>query len=418
MLTLAVLRDDGTRAWWRGAWQMLRSQGYISVALLPLTGLLFQQVSWSAPLVNLIAIPCIELVATPLSLLCLLLAALYPPLATPLLHLTDALLGWYLSGLRHLDAVLPAPLWTLPWLLLTGRILLIALIAALLLSRRLWQRLLWLACLPAVLLLREPRLPYGVVRLSIIDVGQGNAVLVRTRDHQLLYDTGPRYSDNLDAGSAAVLPVLRFHGIEQLDRVIVSHADTDHSGGLAAVLKEYPSALYQSAEPGMFPTQTSQQLCRAGQRWQWDGISFEMLSPDEQRHSRNNGSCVLRIRAGAQVALLAGDIEREREHALLAQGLSGPLTLLVAPHHGSATSSSPAFIQALQPAHVVFTTAYLNRYHHPAPAVAARYAQAGAQAWYTLRSGALNFTLDRQEAAPEITQQRRLRPRFWGEPLP
>ncbi|MDR0781176.1 MAG: DNA internalization-related competence protein ComEC/Rec2 [Pseudomonadales bacterium] len=418
MLTLAVLRDAGGKAWWHGAWRLLRSQGYISVALLPLMGLLFQQVSWSAPLCNLLAIPCIELVATPLSLLCLLLATLSPTLATPLLQLTDTLLAWYLAGLRGFDAAVPEPLWTLPWLSLLGRVLLIALVVALLLSRRWWLRLTWLAALPAVLLLREPRLPPGVVSLSVLDVGQGAAIVVRTREHQLLYDTGPRYSEQLDAGSAAVLPVLRFHGIKQLDRVIVSHADLDHAGGIDAVLAQYTQALYQTSEPGMFPARVSQQLCRAGQQWQWDGIVFDLLSPDEHPGSRNNGSCVLRIRAGTQVALLTGDIERAREHQLLAQGLSGPLTLLVAPHHGSATSSSPAFLNALRPAHVVFTTGYLNRYHHPAPAVVARYEKAGAQTWYTLRSGALTFTLDSQTATPAITQQRLLRPRFWGEPLP
>jgi competence protein ComEC len=418
VLTLAVLRDDGNRAWWRGAWQLVRSQGYISVALLPLTGLLFQQVSWSAPLCNLIAIPCIGLIAVPLSLLCLFLAAINPALAMPLLYLTDAMLGWYMAGLRHFDAALPEPLLTLPRLLLPGQLLLIVLIVALLLSRHYWQRLIWLACLPAALLLREPRLPSGVVRLTILDVGQGNAVLVSTREHHLLYDTGPRYSERFDAGSAVVLPALRFHGVKRLDRVVVSHADTDHSGGLEAVLEEYGQALYQSSEPGLFPPEVQQEPCRAGQRWRWDGIDFEMLSPSSPGTSRNDGSCVLRLRAGTQTALLSGDIERTREHGLLAQGLTGPLTVLVAPHHGSATSSSPAFVAALRPEHVVYTTAYLNRYHHPAPAVTARYARIGAQPWYTLRSGALGFTLAENAAAPEVSQQRLLRRRFWGEPLP
>jgi competence protein ComEC len=418
VLTLAVLRDDGDRSWWRGAWQLVRAQGYISLALLPLTGLLFQQMSWSAPLVNLIAIPCVGLVAVPLSLLCLALAAVDPALAVPLLRLTDAILQWYLAGLRLFDARVPEPLLTLPRLWLLGRMLLIALILALLFSRRQWQRLAWLACLPTVLLLREPRLPHGVVRLSILDVGQGNAVLVSTRAHHLLYDTGPRYSERFEAGSAVVLPALRFHGVTRLDRVIVSHADSDHSGGLDAVFNNYAQALYQSTEPGLFPVQARQELCRAGQRWQWDGIVFEMLSPDGSGASRNDGSCVLRIRAGTQAALLTGDIERLREHRLLAAGLTGPLTLLIAPHHGSTTSSSPAFVAALQPEHVVYTTAYLNRYRHPAQAVTERYARAGAQAWYTLRSGALSFTLDGHAPVPDITQQRLERRRFWGEPLP
>lgn len=419
VLTLALLREDKGSGWWRWLWQLVRSQGYVSIALLPLTALLFQQVSWSAPLVNLIAIPLIGFIAVPLSLLSLLLAAMAPTWAHPVLWLTDAALGHYMDGLRSFDAALPTPLLTLPRLLPIGQCLLILLSVTLLLSRRFWQRIAWLACLPAILLLREEAaLPHGLVRIDILDVGQGNAVLVSTSHHHLLYDTGPRYSERFEAGSASVLPVLRHHGMSTLDRVVVSHADGDHAGGLDAILAAFPGALYQSSDLSLFPDSVRHEVCREGERWIWDGVEFEMLAPFGKLISRNDGSCVLRIKVGEQVALLTGDIERAREHGLLARGLSGPVTLLMAPHHGSATSSSPAFLDALRPEHVVFTTAYLNRYGHPAPSVVDRYTRMGTRQWYTMKSGALSFTLDGGDASPNPRQYRLERRRFWAAPLP
>ena len=427
VLTLALLPEtDGEGWWWRQAVMLVRSQGYVSVALLPLTGLLFQQVSWLSPLVNLVAIPLIGFLAVPLSLLSLLLAPLAPELARPLLQVTDAGLGYYLQLLSACDALAPTPLWTLPALLLIGRVLLVAWALGLLMANTHWQRLVFVCCLPVILLLRPAALPPGVVRLRILDVGQGTAIMISTRHHQLLYDAGPRYSARFDAGSRIVLPALRHAGVKQLDRVMISHADLDHYGGLDAVLGAYPTALsstryntlYSSPEPGLFPPDTQEERCRAGQHWRWDGVDFTVLSPDVTGLSRNDDSCVLHIATARYTALLTGDIERRREHRLLAQRPLAPVDVLVAPHHGSATSSSPAFVSALQPAHVVYTTGYLNRYGHPAQPVRERYARRGVQAWYTMRGGALTVELGVEEGDLHFNEQRRQRARFWGAPLP
>jgi competence protein ComEC len=250
----------------------------------------------------------------------------------------------------------------------------------------------------------DPSPPPGQMEVVFIDVGQGSSVLVRTHQHHLLYDTGPSMGDS-DAGARMVMPVLRRFGIRRIDHLMISHFDNDHSGGLASVLAGMPVTTVSSPEPP--PAETVQmqrqqwrdqprfQSCQAGQKWQWDGVHFEVLFPDPQdivalnnrkRPDRNAMSCVLRIQAAqGESLLLAGDIPAEQEtwlaqrfdrhrlgalndlpdHITHNVGAGLASTVLLAPHHGSKTSTSATFLHQVQPQVVVVQSGYRNRYGHP-----------------------------------------------------
>jgi competence protein ComEC len=231
----------------------------------------------------------------------------------------------------------------------------------------------------------------GEFALIAADVGQGNAVLVRTAQHALLYDAGPRYSLESDAGHRVLVPLLQATQT-RLDRLVLSHRDSDHVGGAAAVLGTQPLAdvLSSLSEDHPLLADRRTQRCEAGQAWTWDGVRFEVLHPSAQDYlaqpplKPNALSCVLRISGRSSSALLVGDIERAQEAALLARLAQAQdlerlrSTVLLAPHHGSKTSSSAEFLAAVQPVVVLVQAGYRNRYGHPAPEVLARYEALGA----------------------------------------
>jgi competence protein ComEC len=240
-----------------------------------------------------------------------------------------------------------------------------------------------------VLFWQAPPIPMGEFSLLAADVGQGNAVLVRTARHALLYDAGPMYSRESDAGHRVLVPLLRALGV-RLDTLVLSHRDTDHTGGAVALLKMQPQAsLLSSIEPGhALQALRPVTRCMAGQRWQWDGVDFEVLHPQAADYADmrkpNALSCTLRISNGGQTVLLAGDIEQAQEAQLVArtrtdvdkpgQTVAGlRADVLLVPHHGSKTSSSDAFLQAVQPRFAIAQTGYRNRFGHPASAVLVRY---------------------------------------------
>jgi competence protein ComEC len=257
------------------------------------------------------------------------------------------------------------------------------------------------ACLP-LLLLQPARPAAGEAWLDVIDVGQGQAVLVRTQAHALLYDAGPAYPGEGDAGSRIVVPHLRALGVRRLDRLIVSHDDNDHSGGADSVLDAVPVEQVLSSAAG-FATLSSRpasgQRCARGQSWTWDGVGFDVLHPDSGDYNReavrdNDLSCVLRVRSAHHTALLSGDIERASEAALLRR-VPGDLRadVLLAPHHGSATSSSIGFLRHVQPQIAIFTVGHRNRFGHPAGAVVERYAGVGAVRYRSDRHGAIEVRM-------------------------
>ncbi|MDR2853050.1 MAG: DNA internalization-related competence protein ComEC/Rec2 [Burkholderiaceae bacterium] len=419
--------------------RMLREQATVTLALAPLTLLLFHQVSLVALLANLAAIPWVTLVVTPLGM-----AGVVVP---PLWQAADLAVGALMALLRALAAWPGASLW-LPappfWAAVCG------LAGALLLGMRLPWRLRGqgLVLLLPVLLWQAPRPPPGVFDLLAADVGQGDAVLVRTAHHSLLYDAGPRYGPGSDAGARVLVPLLRALG-ERLDLVLLSHRDTDHIGGAHAVLAVQPQAGLLSSIEATHPLRAEaipSGRCHAGQQWDWDGVHFEILHPlaqdyDNPRAATNAMSCVLRIRAGrpadatdatdaaaaagaataeavsAGAALLPGDIERPQEAALVARSPPGALAaqLLLAPHHGSKSSSSDGFLDAVAPRMVWAQAGYRNRFGHPAPAVLQRYAAHGISAIDTPHCGAIGWRSDRPL---QWTCQRQLARRYWQHQVP
>lgn len=397
---------------WQAARSLGREQWVISLALTPLSLLLFQQVSLVGLLANLLAIAWVTWLVTPLALLGVLLPPLWP-LAALLLEALMAVLRpmsvWPHAVLAHVAA----PLWCGVAGVLGG---------LLLVMRWPWYvRVLGLPLLLPVLLWQPPRPAAGQVELLALDVGQGSAVLVRTATHSLLYDAGPQYSRESDAGHRVVVPVLRALG-ERLNLMVLSHADSDHTGGAAAVRASQPqAAVLASFEPGA--PQPAWQICQAGQRWHWDGVSFEVLHPRAQDlpqlRATNPRSCVLQLRtAGAQPrsALLMGDLEAAQEQLLLERpDLNLRADWLLVAHHGSKTSSSAGFLDAVQPQWALVQAGYRNRFGHPAAEVVQRFQARGASVVTTPACGAARWRSDQPDRLHCQRQQAR---RYWQHPGP
>lgn len=354
-----------------------RTQLVATAGLAPLTLLFFQQVSVVGFVANLVAIPLITLVVTPLALAGALLPLLWSAAAVLLQGLTAGLAGL---------AAWPWAVWTVPaappWA--QGA----ALLAGALLVMPLPWRLRALALPLALPLLLPPvaRPEAGRFELLAVDVGQGTAVLVRTASHLLVYDAGPQYGRDSDAGERVLLPLLRARGETRIDTLVLSHRDSDHVGGAAALLAGLPvGELLSSLETGhpLRARAPRERVCQAGQGWSWDGVRFELLHPRPSELAMpdrpNAVSCVLRVvDAAGRGVLLAGDIEREQELALVERyGAALRSALLVAPHHGSRSSSSEEFLAQVQPEAVVIQAGYRNRFGHPAPEVLARYRARG-----------------------------------------
>jgi competence protein ComEC len=399
-----------------------RTQWAVTAGLVPLSVLLFAQVSLVSPLANAVAIPLVSFVVTPLALA----GSLLPdPLATGLLVLAHGaidLLAAFLSAMSAWPAAVwraPAPA---PW------VFVFAMAGTLwMLAPRIWPGswiLRWVGLLAWVPLLAGlPERPAkGDFRVTAFDVGQGMALLVETDGHRLLYDTGPGYSPGSDAGSRVILPWLRLRGIGALDAMVISHSDQDHSGGALSLLGELDVGWLASslgeAHPAVLAAHRHLR-CAAGQHWEWEGVRFTMLHPSSDSYADqdlkpNARSCVLRVDNGRHAILLAGDIEAAQEAALVARA-PGQLAadVLLAPHHGSGTSSTPAFLQTVRPQVGIFQVGWRNRYHHPKKEVYARYGELGITRLRTDELGAL--TLDFGDALQE-TAYRQAHARYWYEP--
>jgi competence protein ComEC len=407
LVTTGHLRRPGLLAAW------LQSQWTIMVALAPLLIALFQQVSIVSPLANAVAIPVISLLVVPLALL-----AIVPPLGW-LAQLAHAALVPCMSALAWL-AQFPGAAWQqhapVPWAV--GAALLGAL--WLMLPRGFPARWIGLIAMLPMFVMKPAGPAADELWVTALDVGQGQAVVVRTSQHALLFDAGPSYSSGGDAGERVVVPYLRGQGVSRLDMLIVSHDDSDHAGGALSVLSALPVARTLSSLPEQHPiteASATASLCRSGQRWHWDGVSFEMLHPTVQSYNQgsvkdNDRSCVLRVVSGAGSVLVAGDIEQRSERELLIR-VRGELSsaLLIAPHHGSRTSSTPDFIRAVGARQVLFSIGYRNRFGHPHPQVVARYRASGAQSLRTDVSGAVTFRF--AKARTTVEQWRWSQPRFW-----
>lgn len=395
--------DVGGRADWRArlaGWGSV--QWAATLASLPVLLLVFQQFSLVSPLANAIAIPVVSFVVTPLALL----AALIP--AWPILALAHAILAGLMAFLEWCAAW---PVWTAPapplWAAATAAVG----VAVLLLPRGVAGR--WAGAflvLPAALW--PPGRPAeGDARVTVLDVGQGLAVLVQTRDHALLYDPGPLYSAESDAGQRVVVPYLRAIGVDRLDAMMVTHRDSDHSGGMGSVAAALPVGKVRTSIAGL-----GGEPCLAGQGWEWDGVRFSVLHPapaDYQAGGKaNHLSCVLKVEAAGASVLLTSDIEARDEAALLARDAAAlKADVMVVPHHGSRTSSTPAFVAAAGARAAIVPVGYRNRFGHPKPDVLGRYEALGMPLWRTDRDGAVTIGLS--SAGVRIGAWRQEHRRYW-----
>jgi len=269
-----------------------------------------------------------------------------------------------------------------------------------------WLGIIWL--LP-VLFSPPDRPNQGEVWATLLDVGQGLAAVVRTQNYVLVYDTGPKaFCSGFNTGEAVVVPFLHANGIQQIDKLVISHGDNDHSGGAASVLTHLAvdelltSAKLQkifAEKPDTLANallNTPTKACQAGQHWRWDGVEFQILHPsaDFAAETNNNRSCVLKISTENRAILLPGDIEKRIEYQLVQQ-YPNELTadILIAPHHGSKTSSSHRFLDAVQPKITLFSAGYRNRFGHPKKEIVQRYRNRRIRTWNTAETGAISFRL-------------------------
>jgi competence protein ComEC len=374
---------------------------------------LFQQLSLISPITNAFAIPLVSFVIVPLTLLGTL-----PPLEW-LLYLAHAAMSLCMWLLNWLNA-LPYAVWTQhappDWTIVLGGFG----VLWLLLPRGFPGR--WLGSILLLpMFLVVPTLPeQASAQLTVFDVGQGLAVVVRTQNHALLYDTGPDFNSESNSGNRILLPAFRGMGITHLDNLILTHDDSDHTGGAKAILQTLPVSELLSSLPESHPLialSTRHSACADGQSWEWDGVHFEMLHPAQASkfivgvHDNDLG-CVLRISIGNNNVLLAADIEKDSENRLL-QVHRNELasTMLVVPHHGSKSSSTVEFVAATHPRYAVFTVGYRNHFGHPRKEVVERYRAIGSELLRSDEDGAISIEMDAQTF--KLDRYRRTHARYW-----
>ena len=397
------------------SWRMLgRLQWRVSLALIPLLVFLFQQASLISPLANLIAIPMVSFLVVPLTLLATSIASFLPDFAIVIFSVADSILNalwWFLSYL----ADTPVSQWygVKPDVL---SLCLASLGFVLLLTPRGWPGKYLGLFLIIPLIWPNTHLPkQGEVEVTLLDVGQGLAAVVQTNEHTLVFDTGPKFSRSFDTGAAVVIPFIRQKGIKKLDMLILSHKDNDHRGGFESIQKEFKIHKLMSSYG-----EKGSEACRAGQSWVWDGVFFEMLNPEESLSykKRNNASCVLRVSAGKESLLLSADIEKRAEKQLVRyQYEQLKSTYLVSPHHGSKTSSSQAFLDAVDPDYIFIPVGFKNRYRMPHSTVLKRYRRRHIPILKTQNSGAISVRLGNigQKSSSKIPKEyRKDKQKYWN----
>jgi competence protein ComEC len=401
---------------WFIAWA--RVQWTITLGLIPLLLALFQQVSVVSPLANAIAIPVVSLVVVPLTLLGVVLPFDFVLHAS---HFIMALCGDMLQWMSALPLAVwqqhAPPMWTVAVAMLS--------VGWLLLPRGFPAR--WVGAAGLLpLFLVEPAIPAeGALRLTVLDVGQGLAVVAQTRNHALLYDAGPAYGPQVDSGNRIIVPFLRASGVRALTGMVISHGDSDHSGGASSVLQALPPDWVLSSVTPDHPAiaqAASVTRCEAGAQWHWDSVEFEILHPARDNYARekfrgNDRGCVLRISTAGASVLLTADVEQKSEREML---VAVPEKLraqvLMVPHHGSRTSSSPEFVAQVNPDIAVVAAGYRNRFGHPKDDVLERYRALGSRIYRTDFDGALLLEVAR-DGAISVQRYRALYRRYWHAPL-
>jgi competence protein ComEC len=395
-------------------WKWGRIQWVIAVGLIPLSIGLFQQCSFVSFAANSIAIPWVGFLVVPLCLLGCFLFLFSASAGGAVLGLADKILS-VLWAILEWFSHLPGMVWyhVIPhlWILIVA----VTGIVLLLLPRGFPGRYLGVIGLLPLILYQPLAPPLGEMRLTILDVGQGLSAVVQTHKHTLVFDAGPRSGPGFDMGESVVMPFLRLTAAKQVDMLVISHGDNDHSGGAEAVLRQLPVLLLKTSVPALFPSHPAT-YCLQGEKWEWDGIQFEFLYPTQKMLGLNNdSSCVLRITAHDKHVLLTGDIEKSAERELV-KNMKTHLAadILVAPHHGSKTSAVNEFLAAVHPHYVLFPIGYRNRYHFPHISVVEKYRAMGVGQYDTATGGAIALMLsgDNQLSSPVL--YRVLHHHYWN----
>jgi competence protein ComEC len=396
-------------------WLALRTQYVVTIGLVPLSLALFAQVSVVGPIANALAIPLISFVVTPLSLVGSLLPQPLIGWVLGVAHwcveMLALFLGWIGNAHWSVWAAPVPPAWVFV-LATAGTVWALA--------PRGWPRR-WIGLLAwAPLIAAKPDYPApGHMVVTAFDVGQGTALLIETSRHRLLYDTGPAYTPESNGGNRVIAPYLRARGITNLDAMVVSHADADHAGGALAMLEAIDVDWTVSSLPMEHPIVAASgrhTRCEAGQQWQWDGVQFELLHPDaasyaETKVKTNALSCVLKVSLAGHSILLAGDIEAAQEAELLSRTSQGmAANVLLVPHHGSGTSSTQPFLEAVRPSLAIYQLGYRNRFHHPQRQVVGRYASLGVLGLRTDQHGAITVHFSEKITVQHYREQHR---RYW-----
>lgn len=392
--------------------QLCTIQLFLLFALMPLTSLLFQRVSLYAPVVNAFAVPLFSVVTVPLTLVGL--GGNFGGAGELALRMAAASVSW-LEVLIALIVDLPLADFSVvrlrgaAWLLIT--------------LPALWAVLpkcfpgRWIAPLAALALLLylPPRAERGCADVHVLDVGQGLATVIETESSTVLFDTGAAYPGGGSIAGQIIVPFLKSKKTSRIDWLVVSHADIDHSGGVREIAAYAGIGMLLSGEPLRWPAMPSVR-CRAGQSWQADGVLFRILHPDaETTGAGNASSCVMSIQAGDHRLLLTGDIEADAERRLVENRGLLRAEVVVVPHHGSRTSSSPAFVDAVSPALAIVSAGYQNRWGLPDEGVVRRWQSAGAKLLNTASSGAVSLRLCAAGGIEKVRLDRRERQRFWRE---
>jgi len=395
--------------------QVLSLQGFLSLLMLPLGFLFFGEGSLVSPIANLIAIPWVSLLVVPFSFLSVLLSYVSDRLAslvfTGLGWLLDLLMGFLqiLSELPFATLDMAALPWGLSILALLGAVLI------LLPAGLVWRYLAVLVLFPLLFFSTPRPLEQSAFWLTVLDVGQGLAVVVQTRNKTLVYDAGDRPSERYDMGKQVVLPYLKQYAISSIDALVVSHDDRDHSGGARALAREVPIRQYYNNHESLL-LQHQATVCEQSVSWVWDGVLFEFLHPNVRtRGDDNNHSCVLKVSNAQHAVLLTGDIQKSAERQLLreqAEKLRADIILM--PHHGSNTSSTTEMIKAVKPTWAIASAGYRSRFKHPDHRVLSRYKKQQVNILNTATDGAIQFKLSPQKPLPEPTLYRLENARFWS----
>jgi len=416
-ITYTVVNRLRVRHWLLEA---VNTQWSVTLGLLPFLILMFGQASVISPIANALAIPIISLLVVPLAII----GALLPfdfilQAAQQILEVCMIGLNWLASSPMATWHQAAAPAWTIALSILG--------VLWLMLPRGFPQRWLGGLLILPMLFVKPAQLEQGEMQVTVLDVGQGLSVVVKTAAHSMIYDTGQKYNAENDAGSQIILPYLRSQGVNQLNAMIISHDDSDHSGGAESLLAQMPIgwvlssytmqdgaiALAKQSPPKQFKYY-------AKQRWVWDAVKFEVLYPQiDSYHDAdikdNNRSCVIKVISRFGSLLLTGDIEAKAEQALLdSQAVKLKSDVMIAPHHGSKTSSTEAFIQATNAKQVIFTVGYLNRFKHPKAEIINRYQLNAVTHYRSDHDGAVIVDFMR-ESALQINAWRTLHHRYWHD---